>query len=77
MAAVFFRPMPDWTDRYVVAAFAADSADLLGNDSELTERLIHLAERAALPLAWLNPVDRAGRFSSACMRLRSSGEMSH
>ncbi|WP_410656978.1 alpha/beta fold hydrolase [Amycolatopsis sp. lyj-112] len=34
MAAVFSRPMPDWTDRTAVAAFAADGAELLGNDPE-------------------------------------------
>ena len=28
------RPMPDWTDRAAVAAFAADGAALLGNDPE-------------------------------------------
>src|SRR6266851_3297170 len=32
--AVFSRPMPDWTDRSAVAAFAADGAELLGNDPE-------------------------------------------
>ena len=34
MGAVFSRPMPDWTDRSAVAAFAADGAELLGNDPE-------------------------------------------
>jgi pimeloyl-ACP methyl ester carboxylesterase len=34
MHAVFSRPMPDWTDRSAVAAFAADGAGLLGNDPE-------------------------------------------
>jgi pimeloyl-ACP methyl ester carboxylesterase len=34
MEALFSRPMPDWTDRAAVAAFAADGADLLGNDPE-------------------------------------------
>ena len=34
MDAVFSRPMPDWTDRSAVAAFAADGAGLLGNDPE-------------------------------------------
>jgi pimeloyl-ACP methyl ester carboxylesterase len=34
MDAVFSRPMPDWTDRSAVAAFAADGAELLGNDPE-------------------------------------------
>ena len=34
MDAVFSRPMPDWTDRSAVAAFAADRAGLLGNDPE-------------------------------------------
>ena len=34
MAALFSRPMPDWTDRSAVAAFAADGAELLGNDPE-------------------------------------------
>ncbi len=34
MDAVFSRPMPDWTDRAAVAAFAADGAELLGNDPE-------------------------------------------
>ena len=32
MKALFSRPMPDWTDRDAVAAFAADGAELLGND---------------------------------------------
>ena len=31
---LFSRPMPDWTDRSAVAAFAAASAALLGNDPE-------------------------------------------
>jgi pimeloyl-ACP methyl ester carboxylesterase len=34
MKAVVSRPMPDWTDRAAVAAFAADGAELLGNDPE-------------------------------------------
>ena len=34
MEAVFSRPMPDWTDRAAVAAFAAEGAGLLGNDPE-------------------------------------------
>src|SRR6266550_6124497 len=34
MDAVFSRPMPDWTDRAAAAAFAADGAELLGNDPE-------------------------------------------
>ncbi len=34
MGAVFSRPQPDWTDRSAVAAFAADGAELLGNDPE-------------------------------------------
>jgi pimeloyl-ACP methyl ester carboxylesterase len=34
MDAMFSRPMPDWTDRAAVAAYAADGAALLGNDSE-------------------------------------------
>jgi len=34
MGALFSRPMPDWTDRSAVAAFAADGAKLLGNDPE-------------------------------------------
>lgn len=34
MGALFSRPMPDWTDRAAVAAFAADGAELLGNDPE-------------------------------------------
>ena len=34
MEALFSRPMPDWTDRAAVAAFAADGAELLGNDPE-------------------------------------------
>lgn len=34
MDAVFSRPSPEWTDRSSVAAFAADGAELLGNDPE-------------------------------------------
>ncbi|WP_446219890.1 alpha/beta fold hydrolase [Micromonospora sp. IBHARD004] len=34
MDALFSRPMPDWTDRTAVAAFASDGAELLGNDPE-------------------------------------------
>jgi pimeloyl-ACP methyl ester carboxylesterase len=34
MDAVFSRPMPDWTDRAAVAAFAAHGAGLIGNDAE-------------------------------------------
>ncbi|MCG5215796.1 alpha/beta fold hydrolase [Streptosporangium sp. KLBMP 9127] len=34
MEAMFSHPMPDWTDRTAVAAFAADGAQLLGNDPE-------------------------------------------
>jgi pimeloyl-ACP methyl ester carboxylesterase len=32
MKRLFARPMPDWSDRAAVAAFAADGAELLGND---------------------------------------------
>lgn len=32
--ALFSRPMPDWTDRTAVAAYAAEGAELLGNDPE-------------------------------------------
>ncbi|MBB5911235.1 pimeloyl-ACP methyl ester carboxylesterase [Nocardia transvalensis] len=34
MAAAFSHPMPDWTDRDAVAAFAAEGARLMGNDPE-------------------------------------------
>lgn len=34
MAGLFTRPMPDWTDRDAVAAFAAGGAGLLGDDPE-------------------------------------------
>jgi pimeloyl-ACP methyl ester carboxylesterase len=34
MTALFSRPMPDWADRTAVATFAADGAELLGNDPE-------------------------------------------
>jgi pimeloyl-ACP methyl ester carboxylesterase len=34
MDTVFSRPMPDWTNRAAVAAFAAEGAVLLGNDPE-------------------------------------------
>ncbi|MET8797680.1 alpha/beta hydrolase [Nocardia sp. NPDC004568] len=34
MGALFSRPLPDWTDRDAVAAFAAAGAELLGNDPE-------------------------------------------
>ncbi|WP_157354752.1 alpha/beta fold hydrolase [Nocardia terrae] len=34
MSALFSRPLPDWTDRDAVAAFAAAGAGLLGNDPE-------------------------------------------
>jgi pimeloyl-ACP methyl ester carboxylesterase len=34
MAALFSRPMPDWSDRAAVAAYAADGAVLLGDDPE-------------------------------------------
>ena len=32
MAQLFSRPMPDWSDRAAVAAFAATGAKILGND---------------------------------------------
>jgi pimeloyl-ACP methyl ester carboxylesterase len=32
MAALLARSMPDWTDRDAVAAFAAEGAELMGND---------------------------------------------
>ena len=32
MAAVFSHPMPDWADRAAVGQFAADGAELMGND---------------------------------------------
>ena len=32
MGAVFSRPLPDWTDREAVAAFAAEAAEPMGND---------------------------------------------
>jgi pimeloyl-ACP methyl ester carboxylesterase len=34
MDALFSRPMPDWSDRTAVAAYAANSAALLGDDPE-------------------------------------------
>ncbi|MFC7340314.1 alpha/beta fold hydrolase [Saccharopolyspora griseoalba] len=34
MGALFSRAMPDWSDRAAVAAFAADGAELLGNDPQ-------------------------------------------
>lgn len=34
MRELFSRPMPVWTDRDAVAAFAAEGAELLGNDVE-------------------------------------------
>ena len=34
MEAVFSRPMPDWTNRAAVAAFAAEGAGLLADDPE-------------------------------------------
>ena len=34
MAALFSAPMPDWSDRAAVAAFAAEGASLLRNDPE-------------------------------------------
>ncbi len=34
MRQLFSRPKPDWTDRDAVAAFAAEGAELLGNDPE-------------------------------------------
>jgi pimeloyl-ACP methyl ester carboxylesterase len=33
MARLFSRPMPEWSDRAAVAAFAAAGAEILGNDS--------------------------------------------
>ncbi len=32
MSRLFARPMPDWADREAVAEFAADGAEILGND---------------------------------------------
>lgn len=32
LSAMFSRPRPDWTDRDAVAAFAAESAESMGND---------------------------------------------
>ncbi|MFJ9456391.1 alpha/beta fold hydrolase [Kitasatospora sp. NPDC101447] len=34
MSRLFARPMPDWTDREAVAAFAAAGAEILGDDPE-------------------------------------------
>ncbi|WP_280305016.1 alpha/beta fold hydrolase, partial [Nocardia abscessus] len=34
MVALFSHPMPDWTDRDAVAAFAAEGAEPLGDDPE-------------------------------------------
>ena len=34
MEAVFSRPLPDWSDRTAVAAYAADGAAVLGDDPE-------------------------------------------
>ncbi|MFD3594246.1 alpha/beta fold hydrolase [Nocardia sp. NPDC058640] len=34
MGAVFSRPRPDWTDRNAVAEFAAQGAELMGNDPD-------------------------------------------
>lgn len=33
MSRLFARPMPDWTDRDAVTKFAADGAEILGNDT--------------------------------------------
>ncbi|MFC4124641.1 alpha/beta fold hydrolase [Nocardia rhizosphaerae] len=44
MEALFAQPMPDWTDRDAVIAFAAIGAELLGNDRE--------AERARAARIW-------------------------
>ncbi|MEU2042933.1 alpha/beta fold hydrolase [Nocardia niwae] len=34
MGALFSRPLPDWTDRDAVAAFAAEGAEPMGNDPQ-------------------------------------------
>jgi pimeloyl-ACP methyl ester carboxylesterase len=34
MARLFSRPMPDWSDRAAVAAFAGGGAEILGNDPD-------------------------------------------
>ncbi|MFC4373417.1 alpha/beta fold hydrolase [Nocardia halotolerans] len=34
LGAVFSRPLPDWTDRAAVAAFATESAAMMGDDPE-------------------------------------------
>lgn len=34
MSRLFARPLPDWTDRNAVAAFAADGAEILGDEPD-------------------------------------------
>ena len=72
VAALFSRPRPDWTDRSAVAAFAADGAALLGNDSEQarataariwdrtpsTEPSVHQANQLAMVFARLDCAPR-------------------
>jgi len=39
MSRLFSRPMPDWTDREAVAEFAADRAEILGDDPVATRAI--------------------------------------
>ncbi|HEX3932800.1 MAG TPA: alpha/beta hydrolase [Nocardioides sp.] len=81
MEALLSRPMPDWTDRAAVAAFAADGAEGLGNDPEQARRTaariwdrtpsrdssVHQANQLALSFARL---DCAPRWRERLSELR-------
>jgi pimeloyl-ACP methyl ester carboxylesterase len=72
MQALFSLPMPDWTDRAAVAAFAAGRAELLGDDPEdgravaariwgrtpSLEPAVHLANQLGVQFAHLDCTPR-------------------
>ena len=60
MEALFSRPLPNWADRAAVAAFAAEGAELLGNDPEQA--------RATAAGIW----DRTHRPTPRCSKQTSS-----
>lgn len=67
MARLFARPMPDWADRDAVAQFAANGADVLGDDP--------VAERATAGRIWdrtpdtTTPVQMANQMGIVSSRL--------
>src|SRR5262249_28684352 len=75
MGRLFTRPMPDWSDREAVAAFAAAGAEILGNDP--------VAARATAARIWdrtpgtAPPVQMANQLGTAFSELHRDPRWRH